>query len=90
MSGRDKRPLREIQEEEQARQEEEEFLKWWSAEEQRVRSEAETVSPPRYGHGQSRRKHKGPKSGVDAQGTGKTGGSGGHPRRPVQKGHLAS
>ncbi|KAJ6618827.1 hypothetical protein B0H10DRAFT_2028138 [Mycena sp. CBHHK59/15] len=46
-SCRDKRSLREIQEEEKARQEEADFLKWWAAEEQRVRLEAEALSRPR-------------------------------------------
>ncbi|KAF8839385.1 hypothetical protein BDN67DRAFT_905719 [Paxillus ammoniavirescens] len=36
---KDKRSLREIQEEEQARQQEADFLKWWEAEEERVRLE---------------------------------------------------
>ncbi|KAJ6490484.1 hypothetical protein DFH09DRAFT_374031 [Mycena vulgaris] len=43
-SGRDKRSLREIQEEEKARQAEADFLKWWAAEEARVQSEAEAAS----------------------------------------------
>ncbi|KAJ7137732.1 hypothetical protein C8R44DRAFT_766051 [Mycena epipterygia] len=46
-SGRDKRSLREIQEEEKARQAEEDFLKWWTAEEERVKAEAEAASRPR-------------------------------------------
>lgn len=46
-SGRDKRSLREIQEEEKARQAEEDFLKWWTAEEERVKAEAEATSRPR-------------------------------------------
>lgn len=37
----DKRSLREIQEEEQARQAEDDFLKWWAAEEERVKLELE-------------------------------------------------
>lgn len=37
----DKRSLRKIQEEEQARQAEDDFLKWWAAEEERVRLELE-------------------------------------------------
>ncbi|KAG9308137.1 hypothetical protein JVU11DRAFT_12491 [Chiua virens] len=36
---RDKRSLREIQEEERARQQEVDFLRWWAAEEERVRLE---------------------------------------------------
>ena len=36
-SGKHKRSLREIQEEEYARQAEENFLKWWTAEEERVK-----------------------------------------------------
>jgi hypothetical protein len=37
---KDKRSLREIQEEEHALQEEADFLKWWTAEEERVQQEA--------------------------------------------------
>lgn len=37
----DKRSLREIQEEEHALQEEADFLKWWTAEEERIRREEE-------------------------------------------------
>ena len=36
---KDKRSLREIQEEERARQEEEAFLRWWTAEEERLKAE---------------------------------------------------
>ncbi|KAJ7632971.1 hypothetical protein FB45DRAFT_914037 [Roridomyces roridus] len=46
-SVKDKRSLLEIQEEERARQEEADFLKWWAAEEQRVKAEAESASRPR-------------------------------------------
>ncbi|KAJ6531261.1 hypothetical protein B0H19DRAFT_1242375 [Mycena capillaripes] len=46
-SGKDKRSLREIQEEEKARQAEDDFLKWWAAEEERVKAEAEAASRPR-------------------------------------------
>jgi hypothetical protein len=46
-SGKDKRSLLEIQEEEKARQAEEDFLKWWAAEEERVKAEAEAPSRPR-------------------------------------------
>lgn len=46
-AGKDKRSLREIQEEEQAQQQEAGFLKWWAAEEERVRLEAEELSKPR-------------------------------------------
>ncbi|KDQ61981.1 hypothetical protein JAAARDRAFT_528626 [Jaapia argillacea MUCL 33604] len=38
--------LREIQEEENARRAEEDFLKWWAAEEERVRLETEGPPPP--------------------------------------------
>ncbi|KAH8091681.1 hypothetical protein BXZ70DRAFT_952850 [Cristinia sonorae] len=41
---KDKRSLKEIQEEEQARQVEEDFLKWWAAEEERMRVEQAGVS----------------------------------------------
>ncbi|KAJ7172083.1 hypothetical protein C8R46DRAFT_137864 [Mycena filopes] len=46
-TGRDKRSLREIQEEEKAQQAESDFLKWWAAEEERVKAEAEAASRPR-------------------------------------------
>ncbi|KAJ7085719.1 hypothetical protein B0H15DRAFT_846085 [Mycena belliarum] len=46
-SGRDKQSLREIQEEEKARQDEADFLKWWAAEEERVKLEAEAAARPR-------------------------------------------
>lgn len=36
---KDKRSLRDIQEEERARQQEADFLRWWAAEEERVRLE---------------------------------------------------
>ncbi|KAJ3814922.1 hypothetical protein F5876DRAFT_31863 [Lentinula aff. lateritia] len=39
----DKRSLLEIQQEEQAKREEEDFLKWWNAEEERVRLETEAI-----------------------------------------------
>lgn len=42
---KDKRSLREIQEEEQALQQEADFLAWWTAEEERVRLEAEIAVP---------------------------------------------
>jgi len=40
----DKRSLREIQEEEQARRVEDDFMKWWAAEEERVRLEGQIQS----------------------------------------------
>jgi hypothetical protein len=40
----EKRSLLEIQEEEQAHQQEADFLKWWSAEEARVRAEEEELA----------------------------------------------
>lgn len=53
---KDKQSLRDIQEEEQARQQEADFLKWWAAEEERVRlemleqgRERERVADPRAG-----------------------------------------
>jgi hypothetical protein len=39
----DKRSFRDIQEEEQARQAESEFLKWWSAEEERIKAAEQTL-----------------------------------------------
>ena len=43
---KDKRSLREIQEEEKALQQEADFLAWWSAEEDRIRLEAEIAAAP--------------------------------------------
>ena len=40
----DKRSLREIQEEQQARRVEDDFLKWWAAEEERVKQEGQSHS----------------------------------------------
>lgn len=42
----DKRSLLEIQEEEQARQQEADFLRWWTAEEERMRAEQMAVPVP--------------------------------------------
>ncbi|KAJ3760008.1 hypothetical protein EV360DRAFT_40745 [Lentinula raphanica] len=42
-NAKDKRSLLEIQQEEQAKREEEDFLKWWNAEEERVRLETEAM-----------------------------------------------
>ncbi|KAI0057376.1 hypothetical protein BV25DRAFT_1973088 [Artomyces pyxidatus] len=42
---RDRRSLKEIQDEERDRQVEEDFMKWWAAEEERLRQEAEAVAP---------------------------------------------
>jgi inhibitor of Bruton tyrosine kinase len=58
---RDKRSLREIQEEEQALEAEANFLKWWTAEEERVQEEAALVhaqfqsGKPNTGNKQSRK-----------------------------------
>jgi len=43
-SRKDKQSLRDIQEEEQARQVEADFMKWWSAEEERVKAEGEALA----------------------------------------------
>ncbi len=43
---KDKRSLKEIQEEEQARQVEEDFLIWWAAEEERLKLEQTTPTTP--------------------------------------------
>ncbi|KAJ6502123.1 hypothetical protein C8R45DRAFT_1190437 [Mycena sanguinolenta] len=62
-SGKDKRSLREIQEEEKARQAEEDFLKWWAAEEERVKAEAEALArPPRDVPKSTRRNNKKPRN----------------------------
>ncbi|KAF7363815.1 hypothetical protein MSAN_01039400 [Mycena sanguinolenta] len=61
--GKDKRSLREIQEEEKARQAEEDFLKWWAAEEERVKAEAEALAhPPRNVPKSTRRNNKKPRN----------------------------
>ena len=40
---KDKRSLKELQEEEHAKQVEDDFLKWWAAEEERLEAEAQAV-----------------------------------------------
>jgi hypothetical protein len=60
----DKRSLLEIQEEEQARQAEDDFLKWWAAEEERVKLESQTG--PEQG---LRKAKKGPKTLASAKNT---------------------
>ena len=44
---KDKRSLKEIQEEERARQVEDDFLKWWAAEEERLRLKQEVPVEPK-------------------------------------------
>ncbi|KAJ7256495.1 hypothetical protein B0H12DRAFT_1112353 [Mycena haematopus] len=61
-SGKDKRSLREIQEEETARQAEEDFLKWWAAEEERVKAEADAPPRPRDVPKPPRRNNKKPRN----------------------------
>lgn len=53
---KDKRSLKEIQEEERARQAEEDFLKWWAEEEERVRVENEEIAALVSGQGQTQRR----------------------------------
>jgi hypothetical protein len=55
----DKRSLLEIQEEEQARRAEDDFLKWWAAEEERVRMDAQVSSHPQVAQATCPRKAKG-------------------------------
>lgn len=62
---KDKRSLRDIQVEEEARQQEDDFLRWWAAEEERVRLESDAMSRALSGSqtqgSKSRRKGKGGK-----------------------------
>lgn len=51
---KDKRSLRDIQEEERARQQEDDFLKWWTAEEERVRLEMVGQQVQMQGRGRGR------------------------------------
>lgn len=66
---KDKRSLKEIQEEEQARQVEEDFMKWWAAEEERVKQEEQAIvaalAPSRP---QQQKAKKGKAKGSSAQG----------------------
>ena len=74
MPGNDKRSLLEIQEEEQARQAEDDFLKWWTAEEERVKLQAQVqrLSPGTQGKGSRR----GPRRKASAKNTDAVGGTG--------------
>ncbi|KAI0071191.1 hypothetical protein K474DRAFT_1776321 [Panus rudis PR-1116 ss-1] len=74
---KDKRSLKEIQEEEEARQAEEDFLRWWAAEEERVRleqivNESEAVRSERDSGrgGRERKKGKGKAAPPQGQGAG--------------------
>ena len=56
---KDKQSLREIQEEEQALEEEANFLKWWTAEEERVKEALAVTQPRKPRHNRDREKSKG-------------------------------
>jgi inhibitor of Bruton tyrosine kinase len=57
----DKRSLLEIQEEEQARQAEDDFLKWWAAEEEQVKLEAQILAVSQAEQGKCLPKTTGPR-----------------------------
>lgn len=62
-TSKDKRSLRDIQEEERARQQEADFLKWWTREEERVRVEMLEQEQARGGTGSKQHsKNKGGKT----------------------------
>ena len=78
---KDKRSLREIQEEERARQEEEAFLRWWTAEEERLKAEelataALLAGPTKRPKKQSRGAAKGRQNAGNANGPVLPGGDG--------------
>lgn len=56
---KDKRSLKEIQEEEQAKQVEADFLKWWAEEEERTRLEQATATASASGSEQRPKREKG-------------------------------
>jgi len=56
---KDVRSFREIQEEEQSLQIEADFLKWWTAEEERIKHEALHLAKPPHRRGRNRRKGAG-------------------------------
>lgn len=62
---KDRRSLKEIQEEEQARQVEDDFLRWWAAEEERMRSEQMPVQSPSPSLRRPRGKKSAAKGGAD-------------------------
>lgn len=82
---RDRRSLREIQEEEHALQEEADFLKWWTAEEERVQQEALALAQFEQVNSQLQRppkKPKPPKQKKDDKSAGGESGPKQHPRKP--------
>ena len=92
---KDKRSLREIQEEEQALEAEANFLKWWTAEEERVQEEALVLArfqgkpsnnkqtrKPRHGSNRDNRE-KGQKKSVDVTESGLGKESAGKPERTL-------
>lgn len=99
VAGKDKRSLREIQEEEAALQAEADFLAWWTAEEERIRLETQTAETSGRAGGASRRRGKG-KAGQEKErgpqdrsglGTGSTPQVGsGTKRRPRKSGQKGS
>ncbi|KAG6862478.1 hypothetical protein C0995_000024 [Termitomyces sp. Mi166 len=96
-AGKDKRSLREIQEEEAALQAEADFLAWWTAEEERIKLERQAAEAAASGEGRtgegSRRRGKGkvdqgkerrPREQLGS--TSQAGGGGGAKRRPRKSG----
>ncbi|KAG5351469.1 hypothetical protein C0989_006387 [Termitomyces sp. Mn162] len=79
--GKDRRSLREIQEEEAALRAEADFLAWWTAEEERVRLETKAAEAAVSGDGRSKRRGKGKGRGMQEQ-SGSTSQAGGAKRRP--------
>jgi hypothetical protein len=72
MPGNDKRSLLEIQEEQQARQAEDDFLRWWAAEEERMKLESQAAHVPSFhqgGQGKGSRTPKGPRKKAPAKNT---------------------
>jgi hypothetical protein len=85
-SGKDKRSLREIQEEEKSLQEEADFLTWWTAEEARIKLEAEAAaaSQQRRSKQPRRRSGKQPEQ-LDVPASSKPNRPKRQPRKPIQQ-----
>ncbi|RDB25530.1 BTB/POZ domain-containing protein 1 [Hypsizygus marmoreus] len=96
-SGKDKRSLREIQEEEQALQEEADFLTWWTAEEERIKLEAQLAAAMVQSGEREKPARRRPRKKLDREqtqtqtsGQGAQGGQGTNkrrPRKPAEKGN---
>jgi hypothetical protein len=80
---KDKRTLREIQEEEQARQAENDFLKWWAEEEARTKRDADGSAAPAEKKKRKPRKPKEPTEPVGPPGSSSSSGQAGANASPA-------